>query len=191
MMACFSPKPMRLQHVRTLRTIVGALAVSVRFGPLAVVTVPRLLAPQAATATIESTVQSDDLRPLDGLTVVSRHTATGFEATTRTNPADVFVLRQLPLGGPYTLTVRALGHRAEQRTGITLALNVRVVLTFRLARAATDLAPVVVAADQANVLTRRLGASTLVTAEDIRTLPVLNRNCGNLTAITPPANVTI
>ncbi len=179
---------MRLQHVRTLRAIVGALAVSVRFGPLAVVTVPRLLAAQAATATIEGTVRSDDLGPLDGVTVVSRHTATGFEATTRTNAAGVFVLRQLPLGGPYSLTVRALGHRAEQRTGITLALNDRVVLTFRLARAATDLAPVVVAADQANVRTRRLGASTLVTAEDIRTLPVLNRNFGNLTAITPLAN---
>ena len=103
---------MRLQHVRTLRAIVGALAISVRFGPLAVVTVPRLLAAQAATATIEGTVRSDDLGPLDGVTVVSRHTATGFEATTRTNAACVFVLRQLPLGGPYTLTVRALGHRA-------------------------------------------------------------------------------
>ena len=143
---------------------------------------------QSAGATISGTVRSATGALLSGATIVARHTGTGFIAQARSGSTGHFTIRQLPLGGPYTVTIRAIGHRAEQRTGIELALGDQVALAAVLTESAADLAPVLVEAAATNARASRAGASTLVTADDIRTLPVLNRNFGNLTAITPLAS---
>jgi hypothetical protein len=145
---------------------------------------------QSAAATIDGRVTNETGQAIPSAVVSVRNTATGFETQSRADAKGLFTLRQLPLGGPYLVTVRAIGHRAEQRTGIELALNDRISLSFRLSATAAELAPLVVAADASNTRIKRVGSSTLISANDVKTLPVANRDFANLTAITPLASGT-
>ncbi len=184
------PRRCLLMVLRSLlhRTAVGLVAVAATL--LSTGLAPRMLHGQSAAATIDGLVTNETGRPIANAAVTARNSATGFEAQARADAAGRFTMRQLPLGGPYLVTVRAIGHRAEQRTGIELALNDRVSLSFRLTVTATELAPLVVAVDASNARIKRVGASTLVSANDVKTLPVANRDFTNLTAITPLASGT-
>ncbi len=117
--------------------------------------------------------------------ITARNTETGVEWTLRTTSAGQFAFLRLPLGGPYTLTVRRAGFRPERRDGYQLALGTRVVVDLVLARATTELTPVVVSADAAARRAASIGANYRVGAEQLEAVPAVNRNFTDLAALAP------
>ena len=156
---------------------------------LALTTTLVLLAAKASAQATEGYV-SGAIRMADGTAVAdanvtARNDATGFQEVRRSDARGRFVFAQLPIGGPYAITVRKLGLAAERRTGITLNLGDRVTLDFTLKAAAQQLAAVDVRADNEAKRTERIGASFIVDQQKIRDLPIADRSFADLSIIAP------
>lgn len=125
---------------------------------------------------------------LAGASVSVRNAATGYQQTRFTNEAGHYTIPELPLGGPYTVTVRRLGYRPARRDSIVVRLGDRLPLSFDLETAASDLPPVVVTAEgelHAAGRAERVGASTIITPEEIAVIPAANRSFTDLAVLAP------
>jgi hypothetical protein len=65
---------------------------------------PASLVGQATDASLSGTVRNSAGQPLSNAAVKVRNEATGFETGGLTSAQGTFMLRQLPLGGPYIIT---------------------------------------------------------------------------------------
>ena len=120
-----------------------------------------------------------------GATVTARNQSTGTQQTRQTDARGRYVFAQLPIGGPYTLTVRQLGFRPAQRSGLMLNLGDRVTLDLALDASATELAAIDVRADRESKRVERVGGSTMVSEKEIRQLPIQDRSFADLSILAP------
>src|SRR5207249_5474122 len=70
--------------------------------------------------------------------------STGYATSTRTRENGLFLVQGLEVGGPYTITVRAIGHQPYQRDNIDVELSQATRVDIRLAPQAVELEAVVV-----------------------------------------------
>jgi hypothetical protein len=120
-----------------------------------------------------------------GATVTVRNQSTGTQQSRQTDSRGRYVFAQLPIGGPYTLTVRQLGFRPAQRSGLMLNLGDRVTLDLALEASATELAAIDVRADRESKRAERVGGSTVVSEKEIRQLPIQDRSFADLAILAP------
>lgn len=139
---------------------------------------------QSTDATVRGTVLDSDGEPLPGATVIIRNESTGFINGAATNTNGIFNFRQLPLGGPYTVSVSFVGFAEERRTNIELNLGDRIEIDFRLSGDSRQMDDVVVSAGLSDRI-ERLGGSTEISAREISQLPVQDRNFTNLADLSP------
>lgn len=139
---------------------------------------------QSTDATIRGTVYDVNEEPVPGATVRVINEATGFSTGTSTNIEGNFSLRQLPLGGPYNISVTFVGFSEDRRSDIYLSLGDRLDLEFQLTENVGTLDEVVVTASLRNRI-ERLGGTTEISAREIRSLPVQDRNFTNLADLSP------
>ncbi len=140
---------------------------------------------QATNASIRGKITDANGESLMGAAIVVKNTSTGFVSGTVTNENGNYRVQQLPLGGPYSITVQYLGFQDSVREGFTLNLSDALVLDFVMQEASTELDEVVVTS---NTLTKRieqLGASTKIGTDQIKTLPLEGRNFTGLTSLSP------
>src|SRR5687768_14693391 len=81
---------------------------------------PTQLSAQTTQASITGIITDDQKSPLPGATVMVKNESTGFTTGTATNVNGEFILKQLPLGGPYSVNISSVGFGNEKRTGYTL-----------------------------------------------------------------------
>ena len=140
---------------------------------------------QGTEGFVSGQVRSASGRPVVGATVTARNGSTGTQQTRQTDTRGRYVFAQLPIGGPYTVTVRQLGFRPAQRSGLMLNLGDRVTLDLALEASATELAAIDVRADRESKRAERVGGSTVVTEKEIRQLPIQDRSFADLAIIAP------
>ncbi|MBU6366287.1 MAG: carboxypeptidase regulatory-like domain-containing protein [Gemmatimonadetes bacterium] len=146
---------------------------------------PREAGAQATEGFVAGAVRSAAGAPVVGASVTARNEATGTQQTRTTDARGRYVFAQLPIGGPYSITVRQLGFRPVRRTGLMLNLGDRAALDVTLEPAATELAAVDVRADQASKRSERIGGSVVVGEKEIRQLPIQDRSFADLAIIAP------
>jgi hypothetical protein len=144
---------------------------------------------QTVDASILGTVRDSGGAALSSIAVTAKNTATGVEWTVATTSTGRFAFLQLPLGGPYTVTARRLGYRPETKWGYELSLGSRFLVDIVLKRAATELAPVVIAGTESEHRASSMGANYRVNSEQLSTVPAVNRNFTDLTALAPTTGV--
>src|SRR4051812_16889972 len=87
---------------------------------------------QTTQATISGIVSDQAANALPGATVTVKNESTGFSTGTQTNAQGDFLFKQLPLGGPYTVTVSFIGYAENRQTGFVLhqgdAIRVKTAL---------------------------------------------------------------
>ncbi len=169
--------PMLIRIAPTIRRMALAFALGV--------TLPTLVKAQATEGYVSGFVRDSTGAPLSAVTIIARNNSTGFQETRRSDNSGRYVFAQLPIGGPYTVTVRQLGFQAQSRTGITLNLGDRVALDFTLSSARQELAAVEVRGDREAKRNERVGASFVVDQEKIRELPIADRSFADLSIIAP------
>ena len=123
--------------------------------------------------------------PLGLVTVQARNRATGNRWTLVTNAAGRFAFVQLPLGGPYELTVRRIGFLPEERSGYELSLGRQVIADFRLRSAPAKLAAVSVVGRDAAAAAATLGGNLRIATPEIAAIPAAGRNFTDLAALSP------
>lgn len=171
---------MRFVRPRHLAFVAGLAAASL---PVALTPVP--VSAQATEGFVSGLVRSAAGAPIVGASVTARNEATGTQQTRTTDSRGRYVFAQLPIGGPYSITVRQLGFRPVRRTGLMLNLGDRVALDVTLEQSAQELQAVDVRADQESKRAERVGGSIVVGEKEIRQLPIQDRSFADLAIIAP------
>ncbi|MBC8083580.1 MAG: carboxypeptidase regulatory-like domain-containing protein, partial [Hymenobacter sp.] len=143
---------------------------------------------QSTDASIAGRVVDEKGVTLPGVTIIVRNEATGFQTTTVTNAAGRYLLRQLPLGKPYTVRASYIGSANQVKNELVLNLGDQLAVDFTMQPASVGLQEVVVRGNALSNRIDRLGSSTAITDQTIRQIPVLNRSFANLAALAPTSN---
>ena len=147
-----------------------------------------LAAPARAQSTegyIGGTIRLPTGQPATDASVQVRNESTGLVQSRRTDAAGRFAFPQLPIGGPYSVTVRRIGYRAERISGITLNLGDRVPVRLTLTAVPQDLGTVTVTESRTEQRGDRFLGATVVDQAKIQELPILNRSFSDLALIAP------
>jgi hypothetical protein len=128
--------------------------------------------------------------PLAELTLVSRATGERHAARSRQNGAYSF--EHVSVGGPYTLTVRAIGFEPRTSAAFSLSLGQRLVMDMGLTRTAIEIAGITVQAENEALRSpARTGAQTYISDSALRRLPSLNRAFTDFVRTTPQVTTTV
>ena len=145
---------------------------------------------QGNEATIIGRVTEVKAGPIIGATVLVRNESTGFQAGTVTDLNGDYIIKQLPLGSPYSITVTYIGYNEQKKTGYALNQGDQLRLNFEIAANSTELQAVEIIGNSMKNSVPTLGASTPVTARDIAKLPVNGRNFTSLIDLSPLSSGT-
>ncbi|MEO5909381.1 MAG: carboxypeptidase-like regulatory domain-containing protein [Pelobium sp.] len=160
-------------------TLLLLLFMGIQFSQLAVA--------QSSQASITGKIVDETKRALPGVSISVRNTATGFTTSTTTNGNGEYTMKQLPLGGPYTLSANFVGYGEQKKEGIMLNLGDLQQIDIQLEVTTQNLGTVVVSAGVRAAIPT-LGASTAVSAANIEKLPVNGRNFTTLIDLSPLSN---
>ena len=117
---------------------------------------------------------------------VHRPSGTRYQGVSRNDGR--FTIPGMRVGGPYTVTARAIGYSPEVQDGIILNLGVATDLVFALKRRAVELGAVTVTAQTGTLSSTRTGAATAVSRDVLETLPTISRTINDFTRLTPQAS---
>jgi hypothetical protein len=164
---------------RSLSTATIAAMVALSVAPLRA---------QVTTASLGGRVTTATGAPVPTATVTAVHQPSGttYRATPRADGR--FTIPGMRVGGPYVVTVRALGYSPGSRQGIALTLGNQTQLDFTLSQAALQLQGVQVTATAGALSSERTGAQTRIATEAIRQLPTISRTINDFTRLTPQAS---
>lgn len=99
---------------------------------------------QGTYASISGKILDENSKEVPGVTLVVRNTSTGFQTGTVSNIEGSFTFRQLPLGGPYTITASYIGYTNQVKSSYMLGQGDNINVPFQLSTATTDLNEVMV-----------------------------------------------
>lgn len=140
---------------------------------------------QATDATIQGVAKTKDSGTLPGATVLLKNTATGFQAGAVTTASGEFRFQQVPLGGPYEITVSFVGYGSQKKEGFMVNQGDQLKINFELTESVTEMETIVVTGEQIRSSIDRQGETTLIDAQQIQNLPTEGRNFTNLVSLSP------
>ncbi len=138
---------------------------------------PALGAQGVTTGAITGKVTDASGQPvvLADVRIVNR--STGYTTSTRTRDNGLFLVQGLEVGGPYTVTVRAIGQQPYQRDNIDVELSQATRVDVRLTAQAVQLEGIVVAgAVTPDFSPTRQGVGTQISDSLVRRIPTFSRD---------------
>ncbi|MFZ2491978.1 MAG: TonB-dependent receptor [Thermoanaerobaculia bacterium] len=144
---------------------------------------------QVTTGLLAGTVTDPDGGALPGVTVEAIHVPTGTRYDSVTGANGRFTIPNVRVGGPYRVTGTLEGFRQAETTGVMVPLGstAEVPLAMRLA-AVTEAITVTATADDV-INPNRTGSSSAVSAEQINSLPTVNRSLQDFARTNPYVTV--
>jgi outer membrane receptor for ferrienterochelin and colicin len=143
---------------------------------------------QETTGGITGQIVDPTGAPLAGATVVAVHEPTGTSSTTLASPDGIYTLRNLRVGGPYSVTVTSAGFPAQTarlaNIGIGDPADLDILIAGGADESAADLGEIVVTG---SVTGGRLTTSprTSLNQNDIETLPSIGRDIKDFVRTSP------
>lgn len=145
----------------------------------------RSFAQGSTQAMITGRVVDEKGETIIGASIQVKNESTGFFTGSITNENGDYVLKQLPLGAPYTIVASYIGYGEQKKTGYALNQGDMLRVDFRMQEASVEIATVEVIANSLKNTVPKIGAATSVTAKDIAKLPVNGRNFTSLVDLSP------
>lgn len=142
---------------------------------------------QGTQASITGSVRDESGNPVTNTTIRVRNESTGFTTTSVTNERGNFDIKQLPLGGPYSVQANHMEKGNGSASGIMLNQGDVSRVTIKLISSSTSLDVVEVTASSLKNSKDYFGAATAFSSKDIKSLPVNGRNFTTLTDLSPLA----
>ncbi|MEJ2880089.1 TonB-dependent receptor [Pedobacter sp. GR22-6] len=143
---------------------------------------------QVTTSTITGTVV-DEKAPLPGASIKAVHVPTGTVYNVTTNATGRYTITNMRPGGPYTIEITYVGFQAEKVSDVYLKLGEPYALNAKLNDGSNQLNEVVVSGKRDGTFSsKKTGASTNISKEQLEKLPSLSRSLQDFTRLTPQAN---
>lgn len=140
---------------------------------------------QTTQASIYGVVSDESKQLIPGASVQVRNESTGFTSRTVTNTKGEYTFKELPLGGPYTVTATFIGYAEMKLTGYSLNQGDVLRVNVAMQSSSVSINEVTVSASALRNKAENFGAATTVTARDIAKLPVNGRNFTTLIDLSP------
>jgi outer membrane receptor protein involved in Fe transport len=146
---------------------------------------------QVTTSSMTGTIR-DAQGPLPGASIKAVHTPTGTAYGVTTNADGRFTIGGMRVGGPYKITVSFVGFTPQTADNVYLKLGEPYVLNVRLNDNSSNLSEVKIVGTQGNSIlnSNKNGTSTVLSRQQIQSLPTITRSVNDLTRLTPQANST-
>lgn len=138
------------------------------------------------TAALNGTVADNNGQPLPLANVVALHKPTGTVYGISTRDDGRYNLTGLRVGGPYSITAKLVGYRAQSKDNVYLELGQNLQADFRLISEAVQLGEVAVTGERGAIFSAsRTGAATSVGKEILERLPTVRRSFQDFQNISP------
>jgi len=145
-----------------------------------------LLGQGVTTASISGLVTDEKGAPLVEASVLAVHLPSGTQYRAFVRAGGVYDVPNMRVGGPYRLTIAAIGFQPRTQEDVFLNLGQNLRLDFRLARQAVLLEELKVTAEKHEVLNAgRTGAATFIDPDKVAVLPSIKRSTRDLTRLDP------
>lgn len=150
---------------------------------------------QTTSASLGGRITGADSQPFSGAQVTIVHTPSGTVSNATTDESGRYNARGLRVGGPYTITITRDG-QTETRNDVYLSLSEANSVDAQVGLAttpdATNLEAVqVVASREISVFSPdKVGAGTLISREQIESMPTINRNIQDIARLDPRVSQT-
>ena len=140
------------------------------------------LSAEQTTGVIRGSVIDESGNPVSGASVQIIHTPSGSKSSTSTGNSGAFYSRGLRLGGPFKITVTKSG-LSNTKTNIFTKLGSEAGVSFTLS--SNNIEEIVVTAKSANLDSLGVGPGSVFDAEDISTLPSIDRDIKDIAKLDP------
>ncbi|HEY2466748.1 MAG TPA: carboxypeptidase-like regulatory domain-containing protein [Terracidiphilus sp.] len=135
-------------------------------------------------AAVHGTVIDSSGAVIPNAVITALNTGTGIKTVAQSDKGGYFILPQLQVGGPYTVTVSAAGFQTFFSTGLTLNVNDNREVEAMLIVGGTA-QTVEVSATALQVETSNTQLQQLATAEEIEQVPLEGRDASGLQKLMP------
>lgn len=130
---------------------------------------------QETSSDVRGSVADDSGIPVAGATVTVRNDASGLTRTTTTNANGEYLVRNLPIGGNYHITVSSSAHGSERAEGVAVNLGKTTEFDFSLS-AGEAIEEIVVLGSEVVAKQVAVGPNATFSLEALQTAPAINRN---------------
>ena len=167
-----------------------------RFLPLAVCMAATILLTipawgQETTGALAGTVTvKSDRTPLPGVAIEAVHVPTGTRWTSVSGANGRFVIVNVRVGGPYTVTAKLKGFKTETQKDIMVALGEQFDVDLQLEVAAISESVSVTAELEPLISPDRMGSAQSISQEEIKALPTIRRQFQDFARTNPYVNLT-
>jgi len=150
---------------------------------------PNAFSQGVTTSSMNGKIVDSKNQPVFAATVVATHTPTGTQYGTITQEDGRFDMRNMRVGGPYTVTVTFIGYKETKQENIYLQLNKSAEINLVLNEDNVQIDEITVVYDKNDVISQnRTGAQTSVDREKIVALPTISRSQADMTRLTPESD---
>ena len=137
-------------------------------------------------SSISGLVRAKNGDGLPAATVVVRNESTGFQTFTATNNDGRFVVNQIPLGGPYSITAQYVSYGSVKKTGYTIAVGENLRVDFTLSEQTQELETIIIRPrDEVAQRISPVGAATRLGVTEVRNMPTNGRSFQDLANLSP------
>ncbi len=142
------------------------------------------------TGAVRGRVTDATGHPVAGAVLTLVNSQTGLRNTVSSREDGLYNIENVTPGGPFTLSVRAIGYRPASKDGIHVSLGQVLAVDLELEQTTVTLAELTVTAEASTPLLSRArtGAAMYVTDSFLRRLPTLSRNFTDFISTAPQAN---
>lgn len=154
------------------------------FLSLAVVALAPIALAQVTTGNLAGSVMSGG-DALPGVTIEAVHTPTGTRYSTVSGTNGRYLIPNVRVGGPYTVTATLEGFRPGEAKNVNVSLGTTTEVEISMALATVSEAITVTATADQVINPNRTGSSTEVGEEMIETLPTVNRQLQDFARTNP------
>ncbi|MEL6359604.1 MAG: TonB-dependent receptor [Pseudomonadota bacterium] len=145
---------------------------------------------QQITSNIRGVVTDANGAPVSGAVVRVVDTRTGAGRSVSTNANGSFSVRNLQVGGPYSVSVSASGFRGETIEGVFASVSGATELSFDLESASAGVTDeIVVVSSRTNTAELAIGPSSSFGLETLEALPSIQRDIRDVIRIDPRLTV--
>jgi hypothetical protein len=152
-------------------------------------TLPVAIQAQEITGSVSGTVTDPSGNPAAGATVTVSDTRTGSNRTVATSDSGNFNVRNLTVGGPYTIRVSSAGFQSTTITDVFTTLSGATNFNIALQSQSTAIEEVVVIASAVRTADLAIGPSSSFDLGTIRGLPSISRQVRDIIRLDPRVGV--